>query len=66
MFVDVRLNRVMEEKNELQDEINKLKIELEEERNGKRGGTGLNNNVSNHLDDGENESRIQFHSLTES
>jgi hypothetical protein len=48
----------MEEKNELLDEISKLKLELEEERNSKTTkGTGLNNNVSNHLDDGENESK---------
>lgn len=59
--IDVRLNKVIEEKNELQDEITRLKLELEEERSSKTmrggGGTGLNNNLSNHFDDGENESK---------
>ncbi|XP_021956039.1 leucine-rich repeat flightless-interacting protein 2 isoform X3 [Folsomia candida] len=60
--LDVRLNKVIEEKNELQDEITRLKLELEEERSSKTmrggGGTGLNNNLSNHFDDGENETEI--------
>jgi len=57
--LDVRLNRIVEEKNELVDEIKRLKIELDEERS-KRGSGGLNNNISNtHMDNGcESESEI--------
>ena len=43
--VDVRLKKVLEEKNELLDEIRRLKLDLEEERNNAKGDrAGLQNN----------------------
>ncbi len=45
----MRLKRVLEEKNELQDELRRLKLDLEEERsiNSKGDRSSLYNNISN-------------------
>ena len=44
----MRLKKVLEEKNELADEVRRLKLDLEEERNNAKGErAGLQNNVLN-------------------
>lgn len=54
---DVRLKKVLEEKNELLDEIRRLKLDLEEERSSSKGdrvGHQNNNHDSPHTNGPEN------------
>jgi len=51
--LDVRLRKVLEEKNELMDEVRRLKMDLEEERGKSKSGVNNNlSNSSNHLTNG--------------
>lgn len=65
-FVDVRLKKFLEEKNDLLDQIRRLTIELEEERNkhskGDRGGAQHNTSNSSAYTNGPGEDSIDAHS----
>lgn len=66
MEIDVRLKKFLEDKNDLLDQIRRLTIELEEERNkhskGDRGGAPHNASNSSAYTNGPDEDSIDAHS----
>lgn len=64
--IDVRLKKFLEDKNDLLDQIRRLTIELEEERNkhskGDRGGAPHNASNSSAYTNGPDEDSIDAHS----
>lgn len=66
IILDVRLKKFLEEKNDLLDQIRRLTIELEEERNkhskGDRGGVQHNASNSSAYTNGPGEDSVDAHS----